>query len=592
MKSNILYFFGAIITAFFAICLVPTAAEAATSFSACGTLSTNSETYNLTQNIGTGGDCIIVAGDNIVINLAGSTVTGNINGNGVFGGSHKGGYIFTVSNGTVTGNITSRGADGRPGTNGGNGGNGNNAINNGGSGLGGVGGTASTDGSGAVGVAGNPGADGFDNDTAGDGGNGANGGLGEAGSSGGILTLSSVTVGGDIHTGGGNGGRGGDAGNGGNGGVPNGNGGSGGMGGQGGNSGRGRHVNITNSRIVGTITTSSGNTGNGGNGGNGGNADMTSLVAIAGAGQNAGVFGSSVLESGTFSVVDSTIVGPITTRPGVCGLDGRDGVSGTALDPSNVPASPTSGGACGGQDTLPSSAYTVVDNPPYSISLIGPAVVSLLTTDSYIEQGVTLMDVKDGALTTFIPANNLSGGAGTYVLTYNPFDLGTTLVVNGQTVTYQAPQTLSIQRTIVVSVPPGIAGGSPVVSSGFAEPSGATSPTSPVIPERAIRVCSPGEKFNTITGKPCVQSASPAPFNKNLYLKMRHDDVKRLQIFLNSNGFPIAKTGVGSIGKEGDYFGPATRAALIKFQASSGIKPSDGHFGPITRSFINAIVGK
>ncbi|MHB8660519.1 MAG: peptidoglycan-binding domain-containing protein [Minisyncoccota bacterium] len=64
-------------------------------------------------------------------------------------------------------------------------------------------------------------------------------------------------------------------------------------------------------------------------------------------------------------------------------------------------------------------------------------------------------------------------------------------------------------------------------------------------------------------------------------------DVRQLQRFLNAHGFAVASTGAGSPGNETEYFGSATRAALVKFQAVSGITPSVGYFGPKTRNFID-----
>ena len=76
-------------------------------------------------------------------------------------------------------------------------------------------------------------------------------------------------------------------------------------------------------------------------------------------------------------------------------------------------------------------------------------------------------------------------------------------------------------------------------------------------------------------------------FNKNLTLGNVNNDVKQLQIYLNNNGYILAKTGPGSKGKETTKFGSATKASLIKFQKVNKIKPSVGYFGPITRDFIN-----
>jgi len=75
-------------------------------------------------------------------------------------------------------------------------------------------------------------------------------------------------------------------------------------------------------------------------------------------------------------------------------------------------------------------------------------------------------------------------------------------------------------------------------------------------------------------------------FTRDLELGMKGDDVKALQIYLNTHGYIVSTTGAGSIGNETNYFGSLTKQALSKFQKDHNIYPTAGYFGPITRKFI------
>jgi len=83
-------------------------------------------------------------------------------------------------------------------------------------------------------------------------------------------------------------------------------------------------------------------------------------------------------------------------------------------------------------------------------------------------------------------------------------------------------------------------------------------------------------------------------FTRTLKAGSVGDEVKELQLFLNKNGFILAKEGNGSLGNETNYFGPLTYNALVKFQdahADEILKPLElekgtGIFGPSTRKFI------
>ncbi len=118
----------------------------------------------------------------------------------------------------------------------------------------------------------------------------------------------------------------------------------------------------------------------------------------------------------------------------------------------------------------------------------------------------------------------------------------------------------------------------------------------PVIPG-----CSAGLSFSILTGqscntpKPTNTPNTPTPtdtpttfkFTKDLELGDVDPEVKLLQQYLNAKGFTVTLTGNGSKGQEITTFGPATKAALIKFQKANGITPSVGFFGPKTRGYIN-----
>lgn len=70
-------------------------------------------------------------------------------------------------------------------------------------------------------------------------------------------------------------------------------------------------------------------------------------------------------------------------------------------------------------------------------------------------------------------------------------------------------------------------------------------------------------------------------FTRDLTVGMRGDDVSALQQFLITGGFLKISAPTG-------YFGPLMRAALSTWQAQSGISPSTGFFGSISRKKINA----
>ena len=129
-----------------------------------------------------------------------------------------------------------------------------------------------------------------------------------------------------------------------------------------------------------------------------------------------------------------------------------------------------------------------------------------------------------------------------------------------------------------------------------------TPPQVPVIlPSNSPLPCTDGALFSNSTGAPCNPSSNLGPsvpsipsmdapkfiFTKSLWTQMIDPDVKELQKYLNTHGYPIALSGAGSLGNETIKFGNLTRDALIKFQLANNITPAVGFFGPMTRGVVN-----
>ena len=83
---------------------------------------------------------------------------------------------------------------------------------------------------------------------------------------------------------------------------------------------------------------------------------------------------------------------------------------------------------------------------------------------------------------------------------------------------------------------------------------------------------------------PAGGSGTTPALTRDLYRNVSGEDVRTLQKLLNAKGFTVAPAGPGSPGNETIYFGPATEAAVIRFQAARGITPSAGYVGRLTRA--------
>ncbi|HEY4486463.1 MAG TPA: hypothetical protein VJB70_01885, partial [Candidatus Paceibacterota bacterium] len=105
----------------------------------------------------------------------------------------------------------------------------------------------------------------------------------------------------------------------------------------------------------------------------------------------------------------------------------------------------------------------------------------------------------------------------------------------------------------------------------------------------------------TQQGAPASSSSTcPYTWARNLTVGASGDDVMKLQKFLNSSADTmVASSGAGSAGNETSTFGPATKAAVVKFQnkyasevlAPVGLSAGTGYLGAASRVKLNALCG-
>lgn len=97
---------------------------------------------------------------------------------------------------------------------------------------------------------------------------------------------------------------------------------------------------------------------------------------------------------------------------------------------------------------------------------------------------------------------------------------------------------------------------------------------------------------------PTILFAESVDFGRALSLGSRGEDVRELQKFLNIDSeTTVATSGAGSVGNETNYFGPATKRAVIKFQEKYrndilkpvGLSAGTGFFGSSTRAKVVAL---
>ena len=189
----------------------------------------------------------------------------------------------------------------------------------------------------------------------------------------------------------------------------------------------------------------------------------------------------------------------------------------------------------------------------------------------------TITSTDSNAMTSFAPALNLTDNGKTILIDTIVPIVATTYSSSGGSASSQVNNLLAM--------------GFYTQAQAVAKQYGLTVPTQN-IPVQNI----PTQNVPVTINTPTLNSGSS--FNRSLKLGQTSSDVKKLQIFLNTHGFTVSQKAAGSPGHETNYFGPATKAALMKFQLAykkeildpQGLNAPTGFFGVDTMKTVNGLV--
>lgn len=98
-------------------------------------------------------------------------------------------------------------------------------------------------------------------------------------------------------------------------------------------------------------------------------------------------------------------------------------------------------------------------------------------------------------------------------------------------------------------------------------------------------------QLTTLQGSSSSGSTTACTFTRSLFFGVRDAQVKCLQQYLNGAGYTVSASGAGSAGSETTFYGPATKAAVAKWQAANNVSPAVGYFGAISRAKYSAVAG-
>lgn len=260
----------------------------------------------------------------------------------------------------------------------------------------------------------------------------------------------------------------------------------------------------------------------------------------------------------------------------------------------NVAFTDYAGNAGTAVTTVTSGSLVYTDTTAPVITLLGsnPDSSSFDIFGSYADPSGTATDNHDGSVSVSGSGTVNRASVGTYTRTY--------------TATDAAGNTSTATRTVNVTSG-GSAGSGGGGGGGGGGGSTSGTPTGTVIPTKMTTIPASGTiaslqaQLKALMAKIAAMgggampaasvsvsaSAGDGSFTRTLTVGSNGADVKALQAYLNSHGYPVAATGPGSAGNETTLFGLATKAALMKMQTAAGIS-AIGVFGPMTRAYISS----
>lgn len=155
------------------------------------------------------------------------------------------------------------------------------------------------------------------------------------------------------------------------------------------------------------------------------------------------------------------------------------------------------------------------------------------------------------------------------------------------TVTDSGTPSHTVDKTIVINITPAASSPTSSGSSGGSSGGGGGGGWSMSWPSVTSTTTSATSTIRSTSTSSPIGVANNTPLNTtNTSISPQSITALQLQRFLNARGFMVSRTGPGSLGRETNTFGFATRAALARFQRANKISPSVGVFGPLTRGLV------